>query len=293
MTTLLFYIIYPIIWIITLLPLRILYLFSDINYFILKYIFRYRRKIILRNFNHSFPNKSKKEVSKFLSQYYRYISDLFIESLKVIHLSKKQMKKRFVITNPEVLEIINQSGKGSIAIVGHYGNWDWCTSASMWNTNLVYSTLYKKIRNQSMDTLFLNLRQKYGMRMFDKNKVLRAVIELEKETHPYIMTFNADQCPKASDTKIWVKLLNQETAFFSGWERIARKMNLPIYYIDIKRPKRGYYTATLKLMCESPKEKDSEALIQMFANELEKTIKYNPVFWLWSHKRWKYKREDL
>lgn len=289
----LYYITYGALWLLTLLPLRILYVFSSINAFFLHYVIRYRHSTMKHNLTQSFPDKSPKEIRRIMRQNYVYLCDVGMESLKLMNISPKTMQKHFQLENLEAFEEFKNNNTHAVGLIAHYGAWEWIPSTALaLDHSMVFSSLYKAIKNTEINELFLKIRSQFGLKLYDKNKVLRAVLTLEKENKPYLLAFVADQKPKSHDAKTWVNFLGQETAFFTGWYRIAERLNLSVYYFDIRRLSRGHYTARFEQLTDDVSKYTQEELVQRYASSLEKTILRNPSYWLWSHHRWQYTRDE-
>lgn len=278
---------------ISLLPFCALYIISDICYIIVRYIIRYRYKVVKTNISKAFPTKSKDEIRYTINGFYKHLCDSAFETIATLSMSEKEMKEHFIYTNPEILESFAASGKNTIVLFGHYANWEWVASGPLWLKNLNISTLYKPLKNKSFDNLYKDIRERFGTICIDKNKVLRGMVQMSKLNKPYALAFIADQSPSINNIHHWETFLNQDSAMLTGWETIARKSNSPVIYLDIQKTKRGYYTCTIKLIEENPQNTELYTLTHKYATLMEETIKQNPALWLWSHKRWKHKRTIL
>lgn len=251
---------------------------------------RYRLKVVRTNLSNAYPNKTQKERDRIANQFYLHLCTSTIEAYRTLFMSEKQMKKHFVVTNPEMLEYLAQAGRNNISLFGHYANWEWVASMPLWTENLNISTLYKPLKNKFFDGLYLKIRQRFGTVCIDKNKVIRGMVQMSKLGKPYTLAFIADQTPTPNNIHHWETFLNQESAMLTGWETIARKSNSIVVYLDIQRPKRGYYTCEIMLVEENPNDLQPFELTHKYVQLMEKTINRNPSLWLWSHKRWKHKR---
>lgn len=289
MNKILFKIIYPLIWLLTLLPLPILYLLSDVFYFITFYIAKYRKKVVISNLKNSFPEKSDKEINKITKRFYAHLCDNLLETMALINMSEKEIKKRFLYKNIEVLDDLYSKNKSVCAVFGHYANWDWMASLPLHTKYKVYS-IYMPIKNRQIDKLTNNLRSKYGLTMIHKQYSVRTILDLHKSNELFLTYFIGDQTPSRREINYWTTFLNQDTAVFLGTERIAKKTNQAVVYFDIKRIKRGYYEIELINLYENPKETVDYEITEKHLRILENRITENPEYWLWSHKRWKHKK---
>ena len=292
MGKLLFYITYPLLWCLAWLPLPILYLFSDIFYFFLRYIVRYRGKVVRTNFERSFPEKSIKERRKMENRYFRFICDYGFETIKLLHISESEIKRRFQWTNSELLVDLANQGRNITAVFGHYGNWEWVSALPLWvDGNITVSTLYKPLSNSCFDHYFTRLRSRFGTRCIPKNNTLRAMLSMQKEERKYVLAFIADQTPSRNNLHFWSRFLNQDTPFLTGWVTLVMKLHNALVYLDIKRVKRGYYTATLELMELHPKDCQPFEFTERYVSRLVETLAQDPSFCLCLQRLWKHKRE--
>jgi KDO2-lipid IV(A) lauroyltransferase len=222
-----------ILYLLSLLPFPVLYFLSDILYGILYYVFKYRRKVVLNNLLNSFPEKSRSEIELIEKRFYRYLADLMLESIKTLTISAKEIKKRFVFKNIEILKKHLQDGKSVIAVTGHYGNWEWGPVATGLEINEKVLVVYKPLSNKRFEGLMNSMRSRFGSIMVPMKLTLRKVIEYKNE--PIVLVLVGDQTPTREESQFFTTFLNQETAVFLGVEKIALKLNNPIVYFSINR----------------------------------------------------------
>lgn len=284
------YIVYALLWLMSLLPFWLLYIISDFNYIILAYVIRYRKKVIDTNLKNSFPDKTEKERAVIRRDFYHHICDYAIETFKVLNMSEKTIMKRCVVKNPELLDKYYDSGESVLSIMGHYCNWEWLSGYPLWDNRVSFLPIYKPLHNKVMDKLFFNIRSHFGAIPIPKKAVLRSMVTNIRDKNVIMMGFVGDQTPTKKNIQYWTNFLNQDTPVFMGVEKIARKFDIPVFYIKINKVKRGYYVIELELVCESPKETEPYEITEKHTRILEKEIMANPAYWLWSHKRWKHNR---
>lgn len=289
-------IVYFLFYALSLLPFRILYGMSDIGYVLLFYIIRYRRGVVHRNLVTSFPEKSPEEIGVIERKFYRWFCDYFLEAIKLLSISEKELRRRFTIINSEEVEQCFKEGQDVAAILGHYCNWEWLSCVGM---NLPHGReiglIYHPLRNKTFDYLFRQLRshEKHS-RVIPKKDILRYVIGRKKEGVRNICGYISDQGPKWTNIHLWLPFLNHEnTPVFTGGERIMRKMNNAVFYVEMSRPKRGYYIATYKLITRTPNDLPDDDITRRFFLMLEETIRREPAYYLWSHNRWKRTKEEF
>jgi KDO2-lipid IV(A) lauroyltransferase len=288
MTALGFYLFYVINWVVTLLPLRVLYLFSNMLFFILYYFPSYRRDVVSENLKNSFPDKSQKELQNIEKKFYKHLGDICIETLKMTHLSRSEMKKRFVVTNPEVLQKFKDEGRDIAAVCGHYNNWEWMSALPLY-TDIKCITIYRPLTSKLFDWFMNSLRKKKGFFLTANSNIVREIISNRKNGINALYAFIADQVPPKGDIKYWTRFLNQDTPVYLGVEKIASKYNMAVIFFNNNKVKRGYYTTTIEVLFENPEGLPDHAITDKHVKCLEKMITEKPEYWIWSHRRWKYK----
>ena len=288
--------IYCLFYAISLLPFRLLYVLADIEYFMLYHVIRYRRGVVRRNIVTSFPDKSEQEIVQIEKRFYHWFCDYFFEAVKLLSISDAELCRRFTIINSEEVEQCFKEGQDVAAILGHYCNWEWLSCVGM-NLPLERETglIYHPLRNKAFAYLFrkLRLHEKHS-RVIPKQDILRYVLSRKKEGIRNICGYISDQGPKWKNIHLWLPFLNHEhTPVFTGGERIMRKMNNAVFYVEMSRPKRGYYTATYKLITRTPNALEPDGITRRFFQMLEQTIRREPAYYLWSHNRWKRTKEEF
>ncbi len=284
-----FYIFLAINYCVTLLPLRVLYIFSDLLFLLLYYFPSYRRDVVAKNLRNAFPEKSEKELSIIARRYYRHMADLFIETLKLTHMGPAELKKRFHFRDLTLLNRYFDQGKDILAVCSHYNNWEWLSSMPLF-TEVKALTVYKPLANKSFDRFMYNLRAKHGVEPSPMNSILKSLVTARKEKQLTVTAFIADQTPPKGEHVYWVPFLNQETSFYQGTERVAKMLDMPVVFVHIIKVRRGYYELELSLITDTPKDEAPGVITAKHAGALEDVIREKPEYWLWSHRRWKHKR---
>jgi len=291
-----YYIIGGIWWLLSLLPLKILYLFSDMLYVLVHHVIGYRKKIVRKNLTNSFPEKSLDEIKQIEKGFYHFFCDYIVETIKQFSISKEEMKKRMVISGVEEMKDRMEKENKTFCFIylGHFCNWEWIASLPYWVPNdILCAQIYHPLYNKAFDKLFLRIRNKFGGECIPMKETLRRIIELRRAKQKTIIGFISDQAPKWNSIHHFVDFLNQETPVFIGTEKIAKQVDALVYYGDVKRVKRGFYTCEFKPMTEKPvKEIPDWELTDAYAHLLEEMISRHPNFWLWSHNRWKRTKEE-
>jgi KDO2-lipid IV(A) lauroyltransferase len=291
MQKLLSYLAYGFLRFLSYLPLPILYLFSDFVYFIIYHIIGYRKKVVLINMTNSFPEKSKEEILTIRKEFFHHFCDSFVETIKLWSISEKEIKKRCHFKNPDLFDIYAEKGQSIVAVLGHYGNWEWMTSFSAWK-NYNFLPIYKPLHNKVFDKMYIEIREHFGAKTLAKNDTLRTMISYKRKNEFTITAFIGDQTPKRDNIHYWTQFLNQETPILQGTERIAKKLNQAVIYVYMKKVKRGYYEIEFLPLFDDPKNTQENEITEKHTRILEEIINRDPAYWLWSHKRWKHKREE-
>ena len=267
-----------------------LYVLSDIVFFFLYYLIKYRRKVVFQNLRNSFKNKNDIELRKIEKRFYHHFCDVTFESLKSLTISKDMAMKRFRVKNPDLIQKYFEQKKNIILYAAHFGNWEWLSFLPLFFPYQV-TTFYQALSNKYFDDLMKIRRERFGVMCFESDKGYRAIISFKQKN---ILTLNfiiGDQSPRKSSSKHWINFLNQETAFLVGADRIAKKSNQIVIFPAYTKKKRGFYEIEFKIIEEEIEKKNSNEIINKYAKLLEESITNSPELWLWSHRRWKLKRE--
>ncbi|MFV0592888.1 MAG: lysophospholipid acyltransferase family protein [Draconibacterium sp.] len=276
---------------ISLLPFSVLYLISDFMYFILRYVVKYRKKVIFENLSYAFPEKSEEEIKIIANKFYRHFCDFSLETIKLHNMNIADMEKRVKIKGIETGNAIADEGKSMITLGFHYSNWEWGSylqAKSKHQLQMVYSPLRG---NSAMEHFMLYSREKWGGQSIPIHKIARALLEYMKSKKPNTLWLASDQTPPA-DSPFWTYFLNREAPFFMGPEKIAIKTNQPIVFVYMKKTGRGHYEANLELLIREPAKLQHKDILLTYIKRMEEIIHETPEYYLWSHRRWKHKRPE-
>lgn len=287
MKKIIFYLTLPLLYFISILPFRVLYLLSDGLYLILYYVVGYRKNVVRLNLKNSFPEKSSIELLKIEKSFYHYIVDFFLETLKCLTITQNQLKKRIFIENDEILDKLLAEKRDIIVTAGHYGNHELSNLALSFLIKYKPKGVYRPLSNQYFDKLFLDFRTKFGTILIPMNQASKEIAKKEAFNYGFFLVNDQSPPPERS---YWTTFLNQETGFFTGHERYAKQYDMPVVYMVINRIARGKYKIRVELITKTPNELKDGELIELHARKLERDIQADPSVWFWSHKRWKYKK---
>ena len=289
---LVFILIYPIIWLLSILPMSVLHFISDIAYYIIYYIVGYRKKVVFDNLNLAFPEKSEKEIKIIAKKSYRHFTDVFVEMIKSFTISEKETKKRFKINNIEVLKDLENKNKSGILYGFHYANWEWIF---ILNTQVKFTgfAIYKKIANKYFDKKMKETRGRYRSVLVPTKEIFKVAQKNFDNKLLSLYGFLGDQTPKIDKAHYWSDYFGVNVPIQTGAEFFAKKYDLPVVFFSVERVKRSYYECTFKLLTDEPKSYNNYEITDMYLRELERHIKKAPEYYFWTHKRFKHMDNKL
>lgn len=271
------------------LPFRVLYALSDLIYFPLYYLMRYRRKVVRKNLVESFPEKSFKEIIEIEKKFYHSFVDITLETCKLATISPEEMKQRMHYTDTERVNSLLAQGEKLSVYIGHFGNWEWHSSMSLWlDKQAVPAQIFHKLRSNAMDRLMHTLRERFGHISVDMHQTARFVANSTTDTRPYIIGFIADQSPKKRECKYYMEFLNHQVPVLIGTEKLTKRYGYKAFFLSVKRIRRGWYEGKYLPLSEHPETLPDYELTQLYYQELEKEVRRQPELYLWSHNRFKH-----
>lgn len=287
-----FYALYGFFMFIAMLPFPVLYLISDFLYLLVYRVAGYRKKVVRKNLYNSFPNKTTKELKTIEKEFYHHLCDYFMETVKTLRISEKEIRKRMVFTNPEMINNLTKDGNSCLLSLGHYCNWEWVTSICLYLLPQVeQGHVYKKLSSDLFDELFLMIRSRFKPRAIEMKSIYRTIIQNRNEGKTMVIGFLNDQRPRKSNDEHWVTFLNQDTIAQTGMERIAAQSGFSVVYLDLKKVKRGYYEGTFSLITADASKEKKYFVTDTYTRKLEKNILKAPAYYLWSHNKWSRQKE--
>jgi KDO2-lipid IV(A) lauroyltransferase len=280
-----YYLVYGLLYFLSLFPLRALYLLSDLFYFLIYYVVGYRKQVVLYNLGIAFPEKTGEERRRIAKKFYRNLTDFFVETIKLFSASDRFLEKRFV-ADFSVFDKLNEQGKKCQVHLGHNFNWELGHLASVPHLKLKALGVYMPLTNKVFDRIFRKLRIKTGAYMLPATNMRTALLPFRHE--PFALLLVADQSPPNPQNGIWVNFFNRPTPFVRGPENGARGGDLPVVFCHVLKVKRGYYKGYFTLAEENPASLAKGELTKKYARFLEEKMREQPDNWLWTHKRWKW-----
>ena len=289
-----YYLVYGVLWLFSLLPMWVHYVIADGIYLIVYRLVGYRKKLVRKNLTDSFPEKTAEEFQTIEKGFYHWFCDYLVETIKMMTISEKNLKRRMACKGTKEADEILESGQSIALYLGHYCNWEWVTSMPLWITPKAHcGQIYHVLENAAFDKLFLKLRERWGAESIPMAETLRRVATYRKQGQPIMIGYISDQVPFWNNIHHWLNFLNHDTPVLTGTERLARGAGHAIFYLDMHRVRRGYYEATLKLITRDPKQTKDYELTDAYFRMLEESIRRDPVCYLWTHNRWKRTHEEF
>lgn len=289
MQFLIFILAYPFLWLISMLPFRVFYWFSDFVYLIVYYIIGYRKKTVRENLALALPHLSSQERLVIEKKSYHHLCDMFLEMIKTMTISLDEMNKRFVLTNIEVVKEYEKKGKSVALLASHYASWEWLLTLND-KTNFKGIGVYKKIANPYFDKLIRDIRSKFNAELVETKKVIPLMAKNLENNTMCIYGLASDQSPKLDRAFHWDTFMGIEVPVHTGAEMLARRHDFNMLFVKVKKVKRGFYEATFVPISDNPKATPEFEITHNFLKEVEKQILEAPEYYLWTHKRWKHKR---
>ena len=280
-----YYLVYGFLYLLSLLPMWMLFGLSDGLAFLLYTGIRYRRAVVTANLRHAFPEKTEAERRRIARRFYRNFTDNFIETIKLLSASPEWLEKHFVLDNPELLDYFYDQGRKLQLHMGHCFNWEIANLVMPKRTRYTFLVTYMPLTNKNFERMFLRLRARTGTVLLPATRMSRAIIPYRNQQ--YMLVLVADQAPGGPDNTYWMNFFGQPTAFIRGPERGARIADIPVVFARMYKPRRGYYRAELITIAEHPAELPEGEVTRRYRTLLEDAIRRQPGGWLWSHKRWK------
>jgi len=277
---------------ISLLPFPLIYLLSDLVAFLLKNIFCYRKSVVYQNIKKTNLNLSTQQISTLVSEFYTHFSDVFFEMIKLDRMNKKQIAEKFVLKNQNLINDYYKDNKSVILMASHYGGFEWCSTLDYFFKHKVVA-VYTPLKDKLLNEIVYKSRSKHGIKFVPRTNSVNEIIKLEKSNNKFIYGLAADQSPQIRTINYWTNFLGVETLFFTGSERLAKELNIPVVFGEMKKICRGKYQMEFKLISDNPLKSKDKEITEIYKNMVENQIKINPSYYFWTHKRFKHEKSDL
>lgn len=290
MQFLIYLLVYPIIWAISLLPFPLLYLLSDVIYFIVYYLIGYRKKVVRNNIALALPHLSERERIKIEKKFFSHMCDMFLEMIKTLSISKKEIEKRYTFENLDVYLALEKKEKSIALLCAHYASYEWAVSMNYHITFEGFG-VYKQLSNPYFDKLVRKIRSKFKSQLINSKETIPTMASNFRNKKFSLYGLISDQSPKISATHHWQKFMGHEVPVHTGGEMLAKKYDMNVIFLKTKKIKRGYYRASFEILSDgNAKEYANYEITDKFLKLVEQQIYEAPEYYLWTHKRWKHKR---
>ncbi|MGI9532559.1 lysophospholipid acyltransferase family protein [Lutimonas sp.] len=286
-----FIFIYPIIFLISILPFRVLYFVSDCIYLFLYYVIGYRKKVVMSNLKIAFPEKSEEELKVIMKKFFRHFIDIFMEMIKTFSISNEEILKRFYLTNPEELEAFMGRNKKILLMSSHYGNFEWLFSLNLRVDHNGFAA-YKKVNNKYFNDYIVRSRSRFNTTLIPTKQLMVELDKNDKKDISSVYGMLVDQSPKINKAYHWTTFFGKEVPVITGTEMLAKKYDYAVMYIETNKVKRGFYETKMEVLTETPRDIPDYEITDLFMKKLEAHIRKAPEYYFWSHKRFKYMRSE-
>jgi KDO2-lipid IV(A) lauroyltransferase len=288
MQFLVYLLVYPFLWLISILPFRLLYLFSDAIFVLIFYVFGYRRKTVKENLLLVFPNKSKEEIHEITKKFYHHLCDMVVEAIKSLTISEAEMKKRFTFSNVEDIHVLEKANKSIVLMCAHYGSWEWIFILQKYINHKGYA-VYKRLANPYFDRLVKRIRARYNSFLITTKETVPTLIDSKNKEILTINGFVSDQSPRPDKAFYWNNFMGIKVPIHTGAEMLAKKLDMAVVFFAVKRLKRGFYETSFKTITTNPNSYPNYEITDVFLKFVEDQINEAPEYYLWTHKRWKHR----
>ena len=278
---------YPFLWLISILPFRILYIISDVIYILIYHILGYRKKVVNSNLHLAFPDKTDDEIKTIRKKFYHHLCDMLLESIKSITISEAEMKKRYVFKNVEAVHKLEKENKSIVLFMGHYASWEWVFILQKHVNHIGYA-VYKQLSNKYFDALVKRIRAKYNSYLITTKETFPTLIQAKQDNQLTLNGFVFDQSPKLDKAIHWQNFMGKKVPVHVGAEILAKRLDMATLFLKVKKIKRGYYEATIMDIIKDPKSIEDFKITDTYLKHVEEEILEAPEFYLWTHKRWKH-----
>ncbi|WP_346881564.1 lysophospholipid acyltransferase family protein [uncultured Algibacter sp.] len=287
MQFLVYILVYPLLWLLSIMPFKVLYIISDGVYLIIYHIVGYRKKVVVGNLNLVFPDKTEKEIKRITKAFYHHFCDLMIESIKSLTISEAEMKKRFSFTNVNEIRQHENNNRSVMLVCAHYGNFEWIFILQKYVKSKGYG-VYKQLANKYFDALIKRKRAKYNSYLITTKETIPTLIKVKRNGELTINGFVADQSPKFNKAVYWNTFMGIHVPMHVGPEMLAKKLDMAVVFFAVKKVKRGYYETTFKTITTTPKDYKNYQITDIYSKLVEDQINEAPEYYFWTHKRWKH-----
>lgn len=286
-----YYILYPLAYLFGLLPYKVQFLFADLLRWLLYGVVRYRRRVVHQNLVESFPEKGSREIKEIERKFYKHLADVFIETLSMASVSERKIRKRMRYLNVHQVDEWAE-GRSWVCAMAHYGSWEYTVNFALYGQQDDVLGVYRPLHNKGIDRFYKKVRSRFGTIPMPKDELGKEMVRRVRANSPVAVALIADQTPKFRDIQNWTLFLGRWTPFYTGMEKLARRFHIPVAFLNMDKVGRGYYEGIFELIYDGREEVEEGEITRRYAERLEEMIRRRPELWMWSHRRWKFNREE-
>jgi len=280
-----YYLLYGLLYLFSLLPFFVLYRISEFFYFLIYHVWGYRKEIVLNNIAIAFPEKTEAERKKIAKEFYLGFIDNFVETIKLFSISKKELNKRFTC-DYAFLNKYYETGANVQAHLGHFFNWEYANLSVSLNSRFPALVVYMPLLNKAVNKIFLKLRMRFNADMIAATRFRTEFLPFIRKR--YCLVFVADQNAGMPDSAYWCSFFGRYVPFVTGPEKSARLNNCVVLFVKFAKIKRGFYNATFHLLTDAPRSLQEGEITKIMIRHIEDSIREQPANYLWTHRRWKH-----
>jgi Kdo2-lipid IVA lauroyltransferase/acyltransferase len=267
------------------LPFGALYRLTGLIMWLLRHVFRFRVAVARDNLQRCFPQRSESDIDALLDHYYRQLSQVAAEFIKMADMSADQLRSHLQVQNVARVNAETDAGRSVLLLGAHQCNWEWALQATVLYLGVPIEAAYKPLHATGFDRELRKLRCRYGAHLIAAKKLVREVVRRRGQLHA--VALHADQMPSSSGRRQWLTFLGRDTAFYPGPAEIARLTGYAAFFVSMRRLSRGQYQVDFLPICSAGERLDPQVFTARYAGLVEAMIRDNPADWTWVHRRWK------
>ena len=258
--------------------------------YIWRYVFPYRKTLVMKNLYKAFPNKSRRWKRQTVRRCFVHIARVYIDLIATYQLCDERFNQ---IVNPVDTSLLNEAineDRGVVLIAFHFGNWeiiaDWLA-----RQNYTVAAIAARLVNPLANRLITDIRTRNGLKILPKGK-RHSIRTFRYLKNDHLLYMIADQ--NAGRKGAWVRFFEQWASSFRGPVLFALRKKCPIILTTCLMDRNGRYTIKFdKFSTDTPnsmnEDQKIEYLIQSYTSYFERLIRENPEQYYWVHRRWKTK----
>ncbi len=269
------------------------YIVAPFVYFVIYKVIRYRVKVVDENLSYAFADKSEAERKEIRRNFYVTLSEVFVSTVAIASPRYKGDDKNDLQSEAAKFRESTKD-ENWIGLTAHIGLWEHFMFWGEYSGRPIVGA-YHKLKSKVVDELFIRLRTRNHPNVVavERKQTVRFCMKNRDgiEGRKFGLGLLADQNPTKYANCVWIDFLGRETIFFDGGEKLALKLGWPVYFVCQKRVGRGQYKLSFDTIYDGKESVEPFEITRRYIRRLEVEIRQHPELWLWSHRRWKHKRD--